>query len=95
MLCLPTCQFKEMCDESLRDEQVMDELQEVDVQEVDVQEVDEQSVDVQVVEGALSKCRLRKLRIVSCVLSLYESHLLFTVLLNERLKHMHFLLTRI
>ena len=33
-------------------------------------------MDVQAVEGALSKCRLRKLRIVSCVLSLFESHLL-------------------
>ena len=34
-------------------------------------------MDVQVVEGALSKCRLRKLRIVSCVLSLFESSLLY------------------
>ena len=39
----------------------------VDVQAVDVQVVDEQAVDEQAVEGALSKCRLRKLRIVSCV----------------------------
>ena len=36
---------------------------------------DEQVVDEQAVESALSKCRSRKLRIVSCVLSLYESHL--------------------
>ena len=33
--------------------------------------MNESPVDVQAVEGALSNCRLRKLRIVSCFLSLF------------------------
>ena len=34
-------------------------------------ETDDTPVDVQAVEGALSNCRLRKLRIVSCFVSLF------------------------
>ena len=45
--------------------------QSVGEQSVGEQSVGEQAVDVQAVEGALSNCRLRKLRIVSCFVSLF------------------------